>query len=72
MVEQIRQHSFGVATEKFKEGAREFKDAISETATGSFEHYCDSGADMIKASPYKSVLIAFGVGALFGLLLFRD
>jgi len=71
MVEINTQHTFSGATAKMKEGAVDFKDAVKETATQTAEKYYDQTTEMIKSSPYKSLLIAFGAGALLGMFFFR-
>ncbi|HEY3322291.1 MAG TPA: DUF883 C-terminal domain-containing protein [Planctomycetota bacterium] len=75
MVEQIREQmqeqDVKAATGKIKEGAQELKDAAYRRAQSAYGEYSEQGAQMIKESPFKSVLIAFGVGALFGMLFFR-
>ncbi|HYG76545.1 MAG TPA: DUF883 C-terminal domain-containing protein [Planctomycetota bacterium] len=71
MVEHVQEHTIGASTEKMKEGAQEFTQAVKETAKNSFDEYCEQGASMIQSSPYKSVLIAFGIGAVLGMLMLR-
>ena len=71
MVEQMQQHTFSEASRKIKEGAQEFKDAVTEIATNTRSEYCDQTTDMVKEHPYKSLLIAFGAGAVFSLLFLR-
>ncbi len=70
MVEQT-QARMEDATDKMQEGAQELKDAVTEKATNMYNEYMEQGCEMIRAHPYRSLLIAFGVGALAGLLLFR-
>lgn len=71
MVEQVREQTIGSATEKMKEGAQEFKEALASSARGTLEQYRDDATHLIQDNPYRSVLIAFGVGALFGMLMLR-
>jgi ElaB/YqjD/DUF883 family membrane-anchored ribosome-binding protein len=59
------------ATKKMKEGAKDLKQAVKTQTTETWNQYCDDTRSMIKSAPYKSVLIAFGVGALASALLFR-
>jgi ElaB/YqjD/DUF883 family membrane-anchored ribosome-binding protein len=82
MVEQIQETSqFGASTDKIKEGARELKDAVSETASRKageykelaskkFDEYSSQANDFIQEKPLTSLAIAFGVGAVLGMLMF--
>jgi len=71
MVEHVQEHTICASTEKVKEGVQEFGQAVKETAKNSFDDYCEQGASMIKESPYKAVLIAFGVGAILSMVMTR-
>jgi ElaB/YqjD/DUF883 family membrane-anchored ribosome-binding protein len=78
MVEQVQESGFKGATEKLKEGAQDFKKAVTDTASETYEkanetftQYCDQTSDMIKENPMKSMLIALGVGTLLGMLMTR-
>ncbi len=59
------------AAQKMKEGAVELKSAVLETGADILEKACVETESFIKANPYRAVLIAFGVGALAGLLICR-
>jgi len=67
----MQEHSFACAKDKVVEGAQEFKDAIKETAQNKVDTYMETCTDYIKDQPYKSLAIAFGAGALFGLIMLR-
>ena len=71
MVEQVSNPAMSSAAQKMKEGATEFKDAFANSASETWQQYCQQTEDMIKANPYRSLAVAFGVGALLGVLLFR-
>ncbi len=78
MVEQVQESGFKGATEKLKEGAQDFKKAVTESASKTYEQanetftqYCDQTTEMVKENPMKSLLIAAGVGALLGMLFSR-
>jgi ElaB/YqjD/DUF883 family membrane-anchored ribosome-binding protein len=68
---EMREHTVSGATEKMKEGAKEFKEAVTTEARGKFDEYKDEAKTMIQENPYRSVLIAFGVGALIGMMMIR-
>ena len=70
MVERT-EHTVGGATEKMKEGARELGQAMQEKVMSQIEECQAETSNLIKENPYKSLLIAFGVGALFGMLMLR-
>jgi ElaB/YqjD/DUF883 family membrane-anchored ribosome-binding protein len=78
MVEQVQESGFKGATDKLKEGAQDFKKAVTESASQTYEkanetfnQYCEQTSDMIKENPMKSMLIAAGIGALLGMLMTR-
>ena len=71
MVDQVSNPAMGKAADKMKEGAAEFKDAFTQSASETWQQYCQDTESMIKANPYRSLLVAFGVGTLLGVLLFR-
>ena len=71
MVDQVSNPAMGKAADKMKEGAVEFKEAFANTTAETWQGYCHETENMIKANPYRSVLTAFGIGALLGVLLFR-
>jgi ElaB/YqjD/DUF883 family membrane-anchored ribosome-binding protein len=59
------------AAQKIKEGAVELKHAVVVQGTDSLDKACKETEATIKANPYRSVLVAFGVGALLGAVFFR-
>jgi len=59
------------ATQKIKEGAVELKTAVVDQSAEAIQKCYDTTESKIKAAPYTSVLIAFGVGAVLGALWFR-
>jgi ElaB/YqjD/DUF883 family membrane-anchored ribosome-binding protein len=61
----------GNAAHKVKEGAMELKDAVVQQSSETLEKACKETETVIKANPYRSVLIAFGIGALMGAVMFR-
>lgn len=89
MVEQLQESSIGASTEKMREGAREFKDAVtasaneklgeykeklgeySDQAKEKITQYSEQATDYVHKNPMTALAIAFGAGALLGLLLFR-
>jgi ElaB/YqjD/DUF883 family membrane-anchored ribosome-binding protein len=71
MVDQATQQDMSAATEKMKEGAYEFKEAVSGQAAETYEEYKERGAEMIRTNPYTSLLVAFGIGTLIGMFLLR-
>jgi len=71
MVEQVSNPAMGRAADKMKEGAEEFKEALTRTESETWQQYRQETENMIKANPYRSVLAAFGIGALLGVLMFR-
>lgn len=64
-------HEIGSAAHKIKEGAVELKNAVVQQSSDSLEKACKETETVIKANPYRSVLVAFGVGALLGAVMFR-
>jgi ElaB/YqjD/DUF883 family membrane-anchored ribosome-binding protein len=68
---EIREHTVTGATEKIKEGAQEFKEAVASGARDKMDEYKDQATRMIQDNPYRSVAIAFGIGALVGMLMLR-
>jgi ElaB/YqjD/DUF883 family membrane-anchored ribosome-binding protein len=71
MVEQVSNPAMSSAAEKMKEGAVEFKEAFADTASETWQQYCQQTENMIRENPYRSLAVAFGLGALLGVLLFR-
>lgn len=63
--------SISDGAQKIREGAVELKSAVVEQGTASLTHACEATKAEIKANPYRSMLIAFGVGALLGVVLSR-
>jgi ElaB/YqjD/DUF883 family membrane-anchored ribosome-binding protein len=59
------------AAAKVQSSAIELKDAVVEHGSEAVKRACDATEETIKTNPYSSVLVAFGVGALLGVLLFR-
>ncbi|HLX62221.1 MAG TPA: hypothetical protein VKX17_13150 [Planctomycetota bacterium] len=59
------------ATQKIKEGAVELKSAVVDGSTEAFQKCYDTTESKIRSAPYTSVMIAFGIGAVLGALLFR-
>jgi ElaB/YqjD/DUF883 family membrane-anchored ribosome-binding protein len=59
------------ATEKMKSGATEFKDAVANQSSEMWNNYRSQTEVKIRDNPYRSVLIAFGLGALAGLFFLR-
>jgi ElaB/YqjD/DUF883 family membrane-anchored ribosome-binding protein len=68
---ELMQPTVGHGARTMKEGALELKDAVVNTTTRTATQCRNSTEKMIKSAPYKSVLIAFGIGALASALLFR-
>ena len=93
MVEQMQESSLGASAEKMREGAKEFKQAVADTAKQKYDEYKDTArqkydeykdtaketvdkyskqaTDYVHENPITSLAIAFGVGTLIGLMLFR-
>lgn len=66
------------AAEQVRSGAAEFKDAAMDQAACAIdsakERLTDAhaqGEKVIKSNPYTSVIVAFGVGAVLGVVLAR-
>jgi len=59
------------AAHKIREGAVELKSAVVKQGSESLTQACEQTEAAIKEYPYRSVLIAFGVGALIGAVMFR-
>ena len=71
--------TMGGAARKVREGAMEFSSAAVEQAKCAAEAAQEKlkdvhaqGTEVIKSNPYTSVLVAFGVGAVLGVLLTRQ
>ena len=67
------------AARKVRDGAVEFSGAALESAKCAAESANErlkvaqeQGSEVIKGNPYTSVLVAFGVGAVLGVLLTRQ
>jgi ElaB/YqjD/DUF883 family membrane-anchored ribosome-binding protein len=71
MTEVMQKPAIANATQKLREGASELKSAVVEQGSEAFQKCYDTTEASIKEYPYRSVLIAFGVGAILGALLFR-
>ena len=93
MVDQVQENSIGASTDKIREGAKELKQAVtdtakqkydeySETAKKKYDEYKDTAKDAVskysnqateyvQENPMTSLAIAFGVGALIGMVMFR-
>lgn len=94
MVEQMQESSsLGASAEKMREGAKEFKQAVTETAKQKYDEYKDTAkqkydeykdtakeavdkyskqaTEYVHENPMTALAIAFGVGTLIGLMLFR-
>lgn len=71
MDEVLNQSRLGNAAQKMKEGALEMKSAVVQQSGEVFQQAVDQTEAAIKEYPHRSVLIAFGVGALLGALIFR-
>lgn len=63
--------SISCAANKVKEGVMEMKDAVATQTSQALGNCTDGAQNLIKSAPYKSVLIAFGIGALVSALVFR-
>ena len=61
----------GAAANKIKEGAAELHSAVMDQGQEKFETLCKTADETIRANPYRSVAMAFGVGALVGIFLFK-
>ena len=69
--EQFQTHQIGEAARKIKDNASEMKDAVVESGAKAFHQAAEKTEETIKANPFTSLLAAFGVGALIGIILFR-
>ncbi len=70
-MEDVQVSDVGAAAQKIKEGAVEFHSALVDHGQEKFEALCKSADETICANPYRSVAIAFGIGALLGIVIFR-
>lgn len=59
------------AAQNLHDGAIEMKSAVVEQGSQAIQRACEQTEATIKAYPYKSVLIAFGVGVALGALVLR-
>ena len=59
------------AAQNLRDGALEMKSAVVQHGTEAIQKACEQTEATIKAYPYKSVLIAFGVGVALGALVLR-
>lgn len=71
MTEVMQKPAIANATQKLREGAVELKSAVVEKGSEAFQHACEQTEATIKEYPYRSMLVAFGAGAILGALLFR-
>lgn len=71
MTEVLDRSAISHAAQKMRDGAVEMKSAVVEQGSDVLERACEQTESAIKAYPYRSVLIAFGVGALVGTFLMR-
>ena len=60
------------ATKQMKSGAVELKDAVVTQSNEMFNRCWDDTESLIRENPYRSVLVAFGLGAIVSLILFRN
>ena len=70
-MDEVQGGDVNAAAQKIKEGASELKSAVMDQGTEQFETLCKSADEIIRANPYRSVLIAFGVGTLAGIFLLK-
>lgn len=54
---------------QIQDGAVEFKDAVLSKGSEMISNCRGNSENLIRNNPYRSVMIAFGVGALASLLL---
>ena len=71
MTEVLNKPAISNATQKIREGAGELKTAVVEQSSEAFQKACEQTEATIKEYPYRSMLVAFGAGAILGALLFR-
>ncbi len=70
-MDEVQSSDVSAAAQKIKEGASELKSAVMDQGTEQFETICKSADEIIRANPYRSVLLAFGIGTLAGIFLFK-
>ena len=70
-MDEVQENDVTAAAHKIKEGASELKSAVVDQGTEQFETLCKSADEVIRANPYRSVMIAFGIGTLAGICLFK-
>ncbi|HLX61961.1 MAG TPA: hypothetical protein VKX17_11830 [Planctomycetota bacterium] len=71
MTDEMQKPAISNAAQKLREGAIEMKSAIVDKGSDVIQKVCEQTEATIKAYPYKSVLIAFGVGVALGALVLR-
>ena len=70
-MDEVQASDVGAAAQKIKEGAAELHSAVMDQGQEQFETLCKTADETIRANPYRSVAVAFGVGALVGIFLFK-
>jgi ElaB/YqjD/DUF883 family membrane-anchored ribosome-binding protein len=70
-MDEVQMSDVSAATQKIKDGAAELHSAVMDQGQEKFETLCETADETIRANPYRSVAIAFGVGALVGICLFK-
>ena len=71
MVETTNNPSLSDSAGKVRDGAVEFAGAAVDTAKEKMSEACSQTQEVIKENPYTSVLVAFGIGAILGVVLSR-
>lgn len=71
MTDVMQKPAISNAAQKLRDGAVEMKSAVVEQGSEAIQKCCEQTEATIKAYPYKSVLIAFGVGVALGALVLR-
>ena len=71
MAEHIENRDIANAAQKMRDGASEMGTAVASRTQTIISDTCNDTEDMIKAQPYKSVLLALGVGMALGAWVFR-
>ncbi|MEI6235895.1 MAG: hypothetical protein WCT04_22800 [Planctomycetota bacterium] len=71
MTDHIENCEIANAAQKMRDGATEMGSAVATRTHTIINDSCKDTEDMIKAQPYKSVLLALGVGMALGAWIFR-
>ena len=77
-MDSVNNATMSNAARKVRDGAVEFSGAavdsaksVADAAHAKLKDCHAQGTEVIKANPYTSVLVAFGVGAVLGVMLSR-